>query len=68
MDVLFEFALFFAEMLNDLCRSVFFLEVINEYEFVRRIVVGRVMNQTFVGELSLFSFLRIGMIHTFPAG
>jgi hypothetical protein len=50
MDVLSEFALFFAELLNDLCRSVFFLEVINEYEFVRRIVVGRVMNQTFVGE------------------
>jgi hypothetical protein len=50
MDVLSEFALFFAEMLNDLCRSVFFLEVINESEFVRRIVVGRVMNQTFVGE------------------
>jgi hypothetical protein len=50
MDVLSAFALFFAELLNDLCRSVFFPEFLNKYEFVRRIVVGRVMNQTFVGE------------------
>jgi hypothetical protein len=50
MDVLSEFALFFAELLNDLCRSVFFSEFLNKYEFVSRIVVGRVMNQIFVGE------------------
>ena len=45
-----------AELLNDLCRSVFFSEFLNKYEFVRRIVVGRVMNQTFVGE-SYYYFL-----------
>jgi hypothetical protein len=50
-----------AELLNDLCRSVFFSEFLNKYEFVRRIVVERVMNQTLVGKIHHF-FLSEGLL------
>ena len=68
MDMPFELAHLPAELFNDLCRSVFLSEFLNKSELVGcidfsvvllyyHIVVGRVMNQTFVGESYHYFFL-----------